>query len=112
MLTQTFSQRSPGTGTYGYRTFWDYIFKAHLHRRTKYFLPAQFKKLWVRALIGSVWVTRAENQQPLMDIMAGMGKEKLPKEEKGCSKKEEESQKWKNHTSTTPVFFKPGLLLI
>ena len=74
-------------------------------------LPAQFKKLWVRALIGLVWVTRAENQQPLMDIMAGMGKEKLPKEEKGCSKKEEESQKWKNHTSTTPVFFKPGLLL-
>lgn len=75
-------------------------------------LPAQFKKLWVRALIGSVWVTRADNQQPLMDIMAGTGKEKLPKEENGCSKKKEESQKRKNHTSTTLVFFKPGLLLI
>lgn len=75
-------------------------------------LPAQFKKLWVRVLIGLVWVTRADSQQPLMDIMAGMGKEKLPKEEKGCSKKREEFQKWKNHTSTTPVFFKHGLLLI
>lgn len=44
MLTQAFTQRSPGTGTYGYRTFWNYIFKGRLHRRTKYFPASSVQK--------------------------------------------------------------------